>query len=81
MAIGHARYSTVGKGGITDVQPFISNYPRGVGMAHNGNVVNYFELRVTCCELVYIGYKTKNPLKAVKLTTDLLSIKKKQKQL
>ena len=45
MAIGHTRYSTVGKSGSTqDVQPLVLNYPYGIGMAHNGNLVNYYEL-------------------------------------
>ncbi len=45
MALGHTRYSTVGRtGDITNVQPFVLNYPHGIGMVHNGNIVNYFEL-------------------------------------
>ncbi|HEY8279891.1 MAG TPA: amidophosphoribosyltransferase [Bdellovibrionota bacterium] len=45
MAIGHTRYSTVGKSDDTrDVQPLVLNYPYGIGMAHNGNLVNYYEL-------------------------------------
>ena len=45
MAIGHTRYSTVGKSGSTaDVQPLVLNYPYGIGMAHNGNLVNYYDL-------------------------------------
>lgn len=45
MAIGHTRYSTVGKSGsVSDVQPLVLNYPYGIGMAHNGNLVNYYEL-------------------------------------
>lgn len=45
MAIGHTRYSTVGKVGDTsNVQPLVLNYPYGIGMAHNGNLVNYYEL-------------------------------------
>ena len=44
LAIGHARYSTIGRGDLTDVQPFLVNYPFGIGMAHNGNVVNCSEL-------------------------------------
>lgn len=44
-AIGHTRYSTVGKSDSRiDVQPFVLNYPHGIGMAHNGNLVNYHEL-------------------------------------
>src|SRR6185436_13696218 len=44
MSIGHARYSTVGKGDLVDVQPFLLSYPFGLGMVHNGNVVNCSEL-------------------------------------
>lgn len=45
MAIGHTRYSTVGKSGSkSDIQPLVLNYPYGIGMAHNGNLVNYYEL-------------------------------------
>lgn len=45
MALGHTRYSTVGKSDSrVDVQPFVLNYPHGIGMAHNGNLVNYHEL-------------------------------------
>jgi amidophosphoribosyltransferase len=44
MAIGHARYSTIGKGDLIDVQPFLISYPFGIGMAHNGNIFNCDEL-------------------------------------
>lgn len=45
MAIGHTRYSTVGKSdNKQDVQPLVLNYPYGIGMAHNGNLVNYYQL-------------------------------------
>ena len=40
LAIGHARYSTIGKGDLMDVQPFVLKYPFGLGMVHNGNIVN-----------------------------------------
>ncbi len=44
MAIGHNRYSTVGRGEKEDIQPHLMNYPMGIGMAHNGNLVNYHKL-------------------------------------
>ena len=45
MSIGHTRYSTVGKLDINDVQPMTLNYPYGLGIAHNGNLVNFDELK------------------------------------
>lgn len=44
VALGHARYSTIGRGDVIDVQPFLINYPFGLGMIHNGNIVNTAEL-------------------------------------
>ncbi len=41
MGIGHARYPTVGVGDVKEVQPFFNRYPDGIGLAFNGNVVNY----------------------------------------
>jgi len=40
IALGHTRYATAGRGDITEVQPLILNYPFGIGMVHNGNIVN-----------------------------------------
>ena len=45
LAIGHARYSTVGRGDLVDVQPFLISYPFGLGMVHNGNIVNCEQLK------------------------------------
>jgi amidophosphoribosyltransferase len=43
-SIGHTRYSTVGTSSIRDVQPMSINYPFGMGLVHNGNLVNFFKL-------------------------------------
>lgn len=45
MGIGHVRYPTIGKGALEDAQPLCLLAPRGIAIAHNGNVINYKELR------------------------------------
>ncbi|PHT27385.1 Amidophosphoribosyltransferase 2, chloroplastic [Capsicum baccatum] len=46
LAIGHVRYSTAGASMLKNVQPFVASYRFGsVGVAHNGNLVNYKQLR------------------------------------
>ncbi len=45
-AIGHVRYSTAGQSMLKNAQPFMVDYAQGsLAMAHNGNLVNYLELR------------------------------------
>ena len=44
-AIGHTRYATVGKDQEKDLQPMVVGFPFGVGMVHNGNLINYHSLR------------------------------------
>ena len=46
-ALGHTRYATLaGKSadGQRDLQPMLVNYPHGLGLVHNGNVVNMDDL-------------------------------------
>ncbi len=43
--LGHVRYATIGSNDVLDAQPIAVNYPFGLAMVHNGNVVNFMELR------------------------------------
>lgn len=43
LGIGHTRYPTAGVN--VPVQPFFLTYPYGIGMAHNGNIINFKSLR------------------------------------
>ncbi|NOX87507.1 MAG: amidophosphoribosyltransferase [Calditrichaeota bacterium] len=45
IGLGHVRYSTIGSTEAVDAQPIAVNYPYGLAMVHNGNVVNFNELR------------------------------------
>jgi len=45
IGIGHVRYPTIGSGSADDAQPFVITVPYGIALAHNGNLVNYHELR------------------------------------
>ncbi len=46
IAIGHCRYATTGAGKRENAQPMVVNHLKGnVAIAHNGNLVNSYELR------------------------------------
>jgi amidophosphoribosyltransferase len=45
-AIGHVRYSTTGDSNLINAQPFVINHRgKSYAVAHNGNLVNAYELR------------------------------------
>ena len=46
MALGHTRYSTTGSSTLKNSQPLVVSYAKGqLAVAHNGNLVNAYELR------------------------------------
>lgn len=44
IGIAHTRYPTAGGYSDADIQPLWIGSPRGIALAHNGNIVNYKEL-------------------------------------
>lgn len=44
MGIAHTRYPTAGGYSTADIQPLWIGSPRGIALAHNGNLVNYKSL-------------------------------------
>lgn len=46
IAVGHVRYGTTGNSGRQNAQPIVVNHIKGsMTLAHNGNLVNSYELR------------------------------------
>ena len=46
MAIGHVRYGTTGTSDRANAQPIVVNHTKGrMALAHNGNIVNSYDLR------------------------------------
>lgn len=43
-AVGHSRYATIGRDDPNLLQPFL-DYQLGIGLGHNGNIVNFYDLR------------------------------------
>ena len=65
IGIGHTRYPTIGGGRGEDAQPFLVNSPFGIIMAHNGNIINYRELKKELFEKYHRLLNSDNDVEAV----------------
>lgn len=68
IGIGHVRYTTQGTNELVNVQPFAVNYPFGLAMVHNGNVINFKALRKTLYEDHHRLLETSNDLELLLYT-------------
>lgn len=68
IGIGHVRYTTQGANELINVQPFAVNYPFGLAMVHNGNVINFKSLRRTLYEEHHRLLETSNDLELLLYT-------------
>ena len=62
IAIGHTRYATAGADSLSDLQPMLADSAYGLGMAHNGNLVNYHELARHCKQDLQMPLRSTNDL-------------------
>ncbi len=65
IGIGHTRYPTIGGGRGEDAQPFQVNSPFGIIMAHNGNVINYAQLKKILFDKYHRLLNSDNDLEAL----------------
>lgn len=81
IGLGHVRYATQGSDDIINAQPFTINYPFGIAMIHNGNIINFNELRKTLYEENHILLETSNDLELILYTFSSELAKKDLKHL
>lgn len=68
IAVGHVRYSTTGSSNRENAQPMVMKHIKGtLALAHNGNIVNAFELREKL-ELDGAVFRTTNDTEVIAYT-------------
>lgn len=65
ISIGHTRYATAGTDQKEDLQPLALGLPLGVGMAHNGNLVNAHSLAAELSHHYHLQFMTSNDLEVL----------------
>jgi amidophosphoribosyltransferase len=65
MGLGHVRYTTQGSNELINAQPMAVNYPFGIAMVHNGNVVNFKEVKRKLNEEHHRLIETNNDLELI----------------
>ena len=65
MSIAHTRYSTIGKVRKEEIQPMFMSYPYGLGMVHNGNIINASEVKTGLLSQKNRFVLTKNDLEVM----------------
>lgn len=68
IGLGHVRYATSGSTEAIDAQPFAVNYPFGIAMVHNGNVINFIKLRKVLNEQFHRMVETSNDVELLLYT-------------
>lgn len=65
MSIAHTRYSTIGHVRKEEIQPMFMSYPYGLGMVHNGNIINADEVKTSLLAQKNRFVLTKNDLEVM----------------
>jgi amidophosphoribosyltransferase len=68
IGLGHVRYATIGSTEAIDAQPFAVNYPFGIAMVHNGNVINFVKLRKVLNDQFHRMVETSNDVELLLYT-------------
>ncbi len=68
IGLAHVRYATIGSTEAIDAQPFAVNYPFGIAMVHNGNVINFVKLRKTLNDVYHRMVETSNDVELLLYT-------------